>query len=133
MKTIILFSLISIFLSATPSQACSLLPGYDIPMKNDIITAVANQYYVDIVNSEITLDKYEHKFAWKYSDSSFGCHDTDYFEIRMTLVFPDIWDTTKNCVVEVEVNQTAGPEFEDGPQVIEREIVELKNSCKDSF
>lgn len=63
--------------SSLRAFACLPFPGNDTKLKNDLVLAVSNQYYADVLNSEIKLQNYKHSYEWKFTDAGFMCHDTD--------------------------------------------------------
>mgnify|MGYP003683134367 CR=1 FL=1 len=130
MNKFILLPLFATLFITNFSQACSVMAGYELPMKNDIIVTIANKYNADMINSTITLNNYSHRFLWKFSDPGFDCHDTDIFDITMTMTYPDPWDSSLKCEAKVTVYQTSGPKVKEGPYIIERNISEIHNTCE---
>lgn len=111
-------------LGSGPALACSLHPGHFTKFKNNLIAEIANHYYADLTQSKIKVKDYQHKFAWKFRDSGWECHDTDIAHIELTLSYTHIF-SERACTVDVIADRIVGPEVAGGEVKTKTDIQEI--------
>lgn len=107
--------------------ACSVHPGLPILFKNRLVAEIANKYYADLSQTSVKIIDHKHLFDWRFTDSGYMCHDTNYVSLHVELQYLNVF-TKKVCTVEVQANEVSGPKTKGGPVEVDRDIKEIRPS-----